>query len=504
MTLRLAALLILAAMISLNKPALAGKQDNSIRFGNQEVLENVDPYFNNTRLGVIVGQHVWDTLVYRDPENNQYKGQLATGWKWVDDRTLDFELRRGVKFHDGTPFDADDVVYTLNFISKQENKVVNQQYVSWIDRGEKIDTYKVRLISKRPFPAALDYLSQYIPIHPHAYYAAVGPKGMNEKPVGTGPFRVVEHAIGKFVRLERNRDYFAESPKLQPRVDKVEIRFIPDQQTRTAEMLSGGLDFMMAVPVDIADQMTAVPFLNVQPGETQRVAFLHLNTTERTHAPVLRDARVRQAIFHAIDRDKMVSSIVGKGARVLHTLCSAAQFGCTDEDVVRYEYDPQKSKQLLAEAGHPDGFEIDLYAYRDRQQTEALINYLRAVGIKANMQFMQFAAMREQVRSGKASFAHETWGTLVNDVSAMTSIFFKFTPDDTNRDEAVRELLERGDSSIDPSVRRVSYARALALIAERAYALPLYTLPTYYVSAKELSFAPPKDELPKFWAMGWK
>jgi peptide/nickel transport system substrate-binding protein len=486
------ALAVLAAAIALSDPAAAGKQDNSIRFANQEVLDNVDPYFNNTRLGVIVGQHVWDTLVYRDPQTNEYKGQLATSWKWIDDRTMEFELRRGVKFHDGAWLDGEDVVYTLNFISKPQNKVVNQQYVSWIDHAEKVDAYKVRLFTKGPFPAALEYLSQYIPIHPHTYHGAVGPKGMNEKP------------LGKFLRLERNPDYFKDSPKPQPKIDKLEIRFIPDQQTRTAEMLSGGIDFTMAVPADLADQMSAVPSLDVQAGETQRIAFLHLNTTDRTSVPALRNIHVRQAIFHAIDRERMVSSIVGNPARVLHALCSPAQFGCTDEGVVRYDYDPQKSKRLLAEAGHPNGFDIDLYAYRDRQQTEAIVNYLRAAGIRANLQFMQFAAMREQVRSGKASFAHQTWGTLVNDVSATTSIFFKVTPDDINRDPEIGDLLERGDFSTDPRVRRESYARALTLIAERAYALPLYALPTYYVSAKGLSFVPPKDELPKFWEMGWR
>ena len=91
----------------------------------------------------------------------------------------------------------------------------------------------------------------------------------------------------------------------------------------------------------------------------------------------------------------MIKQIVGEGARVLHVLCFPSQFGCTEEGVPRYAYDPAKAKQLLAEAGFPDGFEIDLYAYRERHQTEAMIGYLRAVGIKANLRFMQYAAMRD-------------------------------------------------------------------------------------------------------------
>ena len=97
-------------------PALADKKTNSIRFAYDQVAENVDPFMNNVRIGVIIGQQVWDTLIYRDPKTNEYKGQLATAWKWIDDKTLELELRQGVKFHNGEEFDADDVVYTLNFV----------------------------------------------------------------------------------------------------------------------------------------------------------------------------------------------------------------------------------------------------------------------------------------------------------------------------------------------------------------------------------------------------
>ncbi|MGD9844931.1 MAG: ABC transporter substrate-binding protein, partial [Variibacter sp.] len=204
-----AAAALAAACIS--TPALASKKDNTIRFAYDQVPENVDPYFNNVRIGVIIGQHVWDTLIYRDPKTNEYKGQLATSWKWVDDKTLEFELRHGVKFHNGEEFDADDVVYTLNFVSDPANKSTTPANVNWIEKAEKIDKYKVRIRTKQPFPAAIEYLAGPVVIHPNEYYAKVGPKGMNEKPIGSGPYRVTEHALGKYIRLERNPDYFKDS-----------------------------------------------------------------------------------------------------------------------------------------------------------------------------------------------------------------------------------------------------------------------------------------------------
>jgi peptide/nickel transport system substrate-binding protein len=500
--LRLVAALAACVLVT---SAQAGKSDNSVRFAYDQAPENIDPFFNNVRIGVIIAQQVWDTLIYRDPKTGDYRGQLATAWKWLDDKTLELDLRTGVKFHNGAEFSADDVVYTLNFVSKPDNKVVTQQNVDWIDHAEKLGPHKVRIVAKRPFPAAIEYLAGPVVIHPHEYYAQVGPKGMNEKPVGSGPFRVVEHAFGKYVRLVRNPDYFKDSPKPQPQIDKLEIRFIPDGQTRVAEMLSGGLDLIMSVAPDQAQQLTAVPNLQVVSGETMRYVFLQMDTLDNTPAPPLRDIRVRQAIAHAIDRETMVKSLVGQGARVIHTPCFPAQFGCSDQGAPRYAYDPAKAKQLLKEAGVPDGFELDLYAYRERPQTEAMIGYLHAIGIKANLRFLQYAAMRDAVRSGKSPLTHQTWGSFsVNDVSAAVSVFHKGTPDDVNRDAEVRGLLEKGDSSVDAAVRKQAYARALALIAERVYVVPLYTLPTYYVAAKELKFTAYPDEIPRFWDMGYK
>lgn len=486
-------------------PAFSSKNDNSIRFASDQVLESVDPYFNNVRLGFIIGQQVWDTLIYRDPKTGEYKGQLATAWKWIDEKTLEFELRQNVKFHNGEEFDADDVVYTMNFVSKPENKVLTQQNVDWIAGAEKVDKYKVRILTKRPFSAAIEYLAGPVVIHPNEYYAKVGHQGMNEKPVGSGPYRVTEHAIGKYIRLARNPDYFKDGPKAQPRVNSIEIRLIPDAQTRVAEVLAGGIDMIMSVAYDQAQQLRVVPRVQVVSGETMRIAFLQMNSMENSPASPLRDIRVRKAILHAIDREAMIKSIVGEGSRVLHTPCFPEQFGCTDEGVRRYTFDPAKSKQLLSEAGLPNGFDVDLYAYRERQQTEAMIGYLRAVGIRANLRFMQYPAMREALRAGKAPMAHYTWGSFsINDISAATPVFYKSTVDDINRDAEVTALLDHGDSSVAPEMRKDAYRKALGLIQERAYVLPLYSLPTYYVADKDLVFAPYPDELPRFWEMTWK
>jgi peptide/nickel transport system substrate-binding protein len=502
---RAIAVALATSLFGLSSPAFADKKSDTLRMAYDQAPESVDPYFNNVRVGVIIAANVWDTLLYRDPLTNEYKGQLAKSWKQIDDKTLELELREGVKFHNGEDFDADSVVYTLSFVSDPANKATTQQNVRWIDKVEKLDKHKVRIVSKEPFPGAKEYLSTTVAIHPAKYYKEVGPQGMNAKPVGTGPYKVVEYTPGKSILLERNENYFKDSPKRQPTIGKVQIRFIPDRQTQMAEVISGGEDFIMHVPKDQAEQLKSMPNLQVVSGNTMRIVFMQMNILENSPAPQLKDVRVRKAIAHAIDRESIIKNIVGDGAEILQTICTPSQVGCTHDGAMVHKYDPELSKKLLADAGYPNGFDIDIVAYRERNQTEAIMNYLQAVGIKAKLNFLQYAAMRDMIRANKASLTHQTWGSnLVNDISASTPVYFAFGNDDITRDPEVRDLLDKGDRTVEQESRMQSYKQALNIIAEKAYAIPLWSLPVYYVANQEVAFEPYPDELVRFWEMSWK
>src|SRR6185312_88389 len=160
MTTRLGAAAAIAAVIALlgTQDAWAGKADDTLNIAWDQPVDNVDAYFNTNREGILIARMVWDNLVERDPDTFQYKPSLATSWRWVDDVTLDFDLRKGVKFTNGDSFDADDVVYTLNFVSDPKNKALNQTNVGWIKHVEKLGLYKVRIHLKAPFPAALEFI----------------------------------------------------------------------------------------------------------------------------------------------------------------------------------------------------------------------------------------------------------------------------------------------------------------------------------------------------------
>lgn len=500
----LTAVTVAALTAGASGAALAGKADDTLNIVWERELETVDPYFNTAREGIIVNRMTWDSLLYRDPQTMDYVPLIAKSYRWVDDTTLEFELREGITFHNGEALDADDVVYTYNWVSDPANGVKTQQNVSWIDSAEKIGPYKVQVNLKAPFPAALEFVAGAIPIYPNEYYAEVGPDGMALEPVGSGPYRIVEVEPGRKIVWEKFDGYMADSPKGQPQIGRIVQRTIPERNTQIAELLAGQADWMWRVPADQADRLAQSGRVTIVNEQTFRIGYLTMDASGVTGETPLQDVRVRQAINHAIDRQAIVDALVRGKSEVVNSACFPSQFGCT-QDVTAYDYDPEKAKALLAEAGYEDGFSIDFYAYRDRPYAEAMLGFLNEVGIEANFNYLKYATLRDKIRSKEVPMAFMTWGSYsINDVSAITSHFFKHGADDMALDDEVRDLLEKGDTTVDSAVREAAYTEALQIIAEQAYWVPLFSYNTNYAFSNELAFTPSSDEIPRFFTASWK
>src|ERR1043165_2560176 len=151
--------LVLAAIAFSAAPAWAQKSADTLRIVMRDALPNVDPYYNNLRTGVVMHHQAWDTLVYRNPDTFKLEPLLATEWKLPDATTIEFTLRAGVKFHDGSPFTADDLVYPIHLIADPARRLSTPSNYSWLDRAEKTGEFSVRVKLKRPNPAALEYFA---------------------------------------------------------------------------------------------------------------------------------------------------------------------------------------------------------------------------------------------------------------------------------------------------------------------------------------------------------
>lgn len=497
--------LIICVLAISNTASYAGKADDTLNVAFVQEIPTFDAYFNTARQSTVLARHFWDNLLYRDPKTYEYKPLLASSYKFIDDVTMEFELRKGVKFHNGEEFDADDVVYTLNWVSNPDNRVKVQNLVNWIKKVEKLGKYKVRLIMAKPFPAALEYLSGSNPIYPNEYYAKVGPEGMGVNPIGTGPYKTLNVKHGRELTLVKNEDYFDNSPKGKPSISKIVIKTLPEVNTQIAEIMSGRLNWMWQIPQDQAENLARIPKVVVNNAQTMRIGYLQFDAANRSgkDSPVTK-LKVRQAISHAIDRQKIVDSLVKGASVVVHSACFPTQFGCTS-DVLKYEYNPEKAKKLLAEAGYPNGFEIDFYAYRNRDWAEAILGSLSEVGIKAKLQYINYPTLRDKVRQGGVELNFMTWGSMsINDASAITGHFFKHGGDDLAMDADVKTELDIADNSIDPNLRKSHYKKALQRIAAQAYWLPLWSYSTNYAQTKDLDFTLTPDEMPRFFTAKWK
>ncbi len=498
-------LAVLLAAGLLAGPAAAQKSTDTLRVTWRDGIPNVDPYYNSLRIGLIVAHHAWDGLLARDPETFQPRPALATGWKYTDPTTIEFTLRRGVTFHDGSPFTADDVVYTLTTLLTDKKLAVPSNF-AWLQGAEKVDDFTVRVKLKRVFPAVLEYLSMVVPIWPKAYRERVGEEAYAKAPVGAGPYRITKIDGVSEIVMERFEGYYKDSPKGRPPIKNLVIRSVTDSSAELTALLGGKADFIWNFPADNFDNIGKMPNLVALRAESMRVGYLSIDAAGRT-APgnPLTNQKVRQAIYHAIDLKQIADKLVQGGSRVPEAPCFPTQFGCDAAVAVKYAYDPARAKALLAEAGFANGFEIDLVTYVLPSYSTAVQNYLAAVGIKARILQLQASAAIQRSLEGKNPLYMGSWGSYsINDVSASLPFFFTGGGDDYARDPEVKQLVEAGGATTDVDERKKNYSAAIRRITEQAYWIPMHTYVTTYGISRQLDFKPYPDELPRFYLAKWK
>ncbi len=485
-------------------PAAAQKSADTLRIAWRDALTNVDPYYNQLRAGLVLAHQAWDGLVYRDPDTFQIKPLLATKWKQVDDTTWEFELRQGVVFHDGSPFTADDVAYTINTVLADPGVAVPANY-AYLAGAEKIDDFHVRVKLRRVFPAALEYMAMTLPIWPRAYRERVGADAYGRAPVGTGPYRITLVDGAAEIDLERNDAYF-DGPKGHPAIARLAIHEVADATTEITDLLAGRADWIWQFNPDQFDNISRVPSLQALRVESMRLAYLSLDAAGRTGAgnPLTKQG-VRQAIAHAIDRTAIARQLAQGGSRVPDVACYPTQFGCDPAVATHYDYDPAAARKLLADAGYPDGFDTELVTYILPQYADAIQGYLKAVGINAEISQLQTGAVVQRATDGKNPMTAGTWGSYsVNDVSAILPLFFGGGANDYARDPELERLVQAGGATTDADERRQDYSEALRLVSEQMYWLPLCTYVTTYAFTRQLNFKAFPDELPRFFLSSWK
>ncbi|MGH1357996.1 MAG: ABC transporter substrate-binding protein [Burkholderiaceae bacterium] len=489
-------------------PAWAAKADDMLTVAFQRGILNLDYTQTTKREYIILSELTDDRLFNVDNQTLELIPAVGKSFKYVNDLTIDVELRDDVSFHDGSKLTADDVVYTYTYaLDKSTRNKLTKRMARWLKKVEKTGSHSVRFSLNVPYPLAVRDMARRVPLRQNGIYHADGEYKKTAQTTrlnGTGPYRVVSFLPGKKVVLERFDDYYGAKGK--PAIKTIVVRAIPDWGTQQAELLSGGIDWMYSVPTDMAENMGKTGKAEHLKGPSMRVGFLVLDAAGKTGAGApLTKQKVRQAIIHAIDRQSIVDHLVKGSAEVIHAACHPVQFGCTD-NVQKYPYDPSKAKQLISEAGYPDGFELDLWAYREKDVAEAIAADLNKAGIKLNLRYVKLNALNKARRAGQIPAYFGTWasgGTA--DVAALANVHWREGSDrNLSGDPKVTELMLGAEDTNDSDKRLALYDQGLKLIAEQAYWAPLYSFTLNYLINTELNFPVRKDGLPRLYEASWK
>ncbi len=457
-------------------PTEAPPEPTELRIGISLDVESMDPFFVNQAAGWSVVHALFDHLVERDFEGNIVPG-LALEWTIVDTATLEFALRDDVTFHNGEPFTAESVKFSVERMLAEE-EAPNQGKFTAIDGAEVVDDYTVRLILNRPDGTLFDSLTSRLAMLPPKYFEEVGAEGFAEAPVGTGPFSFVEWMPDDHITLVANENYWEGSYKGKPMVDTVVFRPIPEAATRAAELEAGGVHIIQDVLPDQMDDLEEAGLVVVA-DEAFQLQYVFLIADDET-LPTY-DVKVRQALNYAVDVDAIIENLLaGLGSRIASPI-GPGYLGY-NPDVAPYTYDPQKAKDLLAEAGYAEGFEttLDVTTAGHTDVIDAVAGYLAEVGVTVEIQEYELGQFNQNWMDHAQSML---WGARWGNTPDPQSIeLFASCNGWITRycNEDVTMHLEAARDTLDQDERAEHYAAASALMNEDPLAIYLNTAAQIY------------------------
>ena len=497
--------MVFCVLFAIGDAVCQPKKDTIVVCLGKAIPGSLDPAASNTRQ-VLTLYHNWgDTLFYRDPADGKILPCLVQSYRLLENGDIELTLRKGIVFHNGEPFNAAAVKFSVNLLKKSDSRV--SQYLINIQDVVILDDHTVRIEVVKPIPTFLQLLANVVFIYPPKYYRRVGKKDFGQHPVGTGPYQLVSRKNSLEMDFEVNPRYFGE-PKGKARIPKLKVLTIEETIPQIEALISGKVDLIRSGCVNPEQALFLKKADHVKLLSTSilRVYFLVMDAQGRSGDTPFKNKKVRQAVNYAINREKILMNAFDGFGIISDSVLSPLHFGY-EKDVTHYPYDPARARKLLLEAEYPKGFDIDYYAINNESAAENILQDLKAVGIRANPQWMlgKWDQLYQKFLTGKVPMAFLTWGSYsIFDAGALLNQFFmtdSYACYGTNAE--IDQMLIQANASTNPEKRKMLFSRVQKRIAEEAFWVPICSAEVLCAMHKDLQFQPAMDEIDRYFTASW-
>ena len=466
--------MVLVGCVAQPAPSATGQQaeDQQAMEAEKElvIVQGTEPWtmdmqWVTAQVIVNVGNHIQQTLLDYD-HSMTLQPNLAVSWEQIEPTVWQYKLREGVQFSNGEPFNADQVKFSFDRVMAPDSDSMRKGETRYVSSVEVVDDYTVNFHTDGIIPLFDLYVTAKFPIVPEAYITENDAGHFASNPIGTGPYVLEEWVKDDHITLRKNPTYWGEEPK----IDVITFLTVPDIASRVATLLAGEADIATDLQPATVQEVENREGLSVVSRPGMRSVFLLFNT--QIESPVT-DRRVRQAINYAVDKDVIIESILDGFGKKLEGQVLSEEYWGYQAALEAYPYDPAKAKELLAEAGYPDGFDLRIVSPRgrymmDAEISQAVAGQLKDVGINVTVDTLEWGVFSEEQYSHEGGPVFLLGYMTVPDAARMLSIWHSTHPNDQHPDAKFDELSDAAINETDVDARREIVREAVEYFREDA------------------------------------
>ena len=461
----------------------------------------LDPHRSSNRYNYTFNTNMFEGLYIRNDRAELVPGLAESVAVTQDGLTYTFKLRRGVRFHDGSSLTADDVKFSLERAINPATKNPLLAYIKTIERIDILgpDTVAIKLNERDAiFMKKLAFAGWIIP---KKYFESAGEDGFAKKPMGTGPFKFVSRSINEQIVMEANEMHWGWVPKIKTLV----MRTVPEDAVRLAMVQTGEADVVAEMPPPLSDRLSSLKGVKTLSHPSGEIYWLVFNIKDGAKDSPLLNQKVRRALNHAVDKQSIISSVL-KNQAVPIAGVLAPSVAAVDKGLQAYSYDPALAKKMLAEAGYPNGFKIDMFSSvgrytLDKDISLAIANNLKAVGVDVNLNLWESSKWVADLPKKYYPLSYQAFGNTIFDPEGLmifglhSKAFWSFY-----KNETVDKLIDDSLKISDQKDRDQHFQKIEKTLYDDASHIFLWESKILFAMRDRVNWKPhPGDNVYKFW-----